>query len=352
MAERSIAADEFASNIRAHLTDVRDVEVKELTKFPRGVSRETWSVKAVIDGVERDFSIRRDLPGGAVQPYPLRLEFETYWRLKGTGVPIAEPLWYEDDPGHLLDGREFYVRSRVEGHWDIPNFDNPAPEFDTLRKLASQEHLRKLALVHSLDWQMLGFGEIFEAPESRETAALDRIAQLERLLRSFQIEPLPAVTESLEYLRDNAPSDAPCICLCKGTNGRGEEVFRNGQIVAMSDWEEACIGDPANDLAHTQEFLPPPDGRGFGGWGLQDALDYYRDLSGIEISPERLAFYRLMRSLEVVLFSHHAALPLARGTDQLARLAWVATEMLYVGQRSLAAAAGIFSEEDTLETTS
>jgi aminoglycoside phosphotransferase (APT) family kinase protein len=153
---------------------------------------------------------------------------------------------------------------------------------------------------------------------------------------------MPVVTECLEWLRDNAPTDAPRISLCKGTNGLGEEVWRDGTIVAMSDWEEACLCDPANDFAHTQELLPPLDGARFGGWTLQDALDYYESVSGLVVTVERLAYYRVLRSLEVVLFSHHAALPLIRGTDHLARLAWVSTEMLHFGQMGLARAAGLF----------
>ena len=41
----------------------------------------------------------------------------------------------------------------------------------------------------------------------------------------------------------------------KGTNGYGEEIFRDGRLVAMSDWELARIGDPAYDWAQIQGFV-------------------------------------------------------------------------------------------------
>jgi aminoglycoside phosphotransferase (APT) family kinase protein len=346
MPDTTIEADRFAARLAQHLPGAAEVRVLEVVKYPRGVSRETWAVRAAISGdggpAERWYSIRRDLPGGAVQPYPLRLEWEVYRRLWGTPVPIARPMWFEDDPEWLLDGRSYYVRERVDGDWDIPHVRDRDPQYDAVRVRAAKEHLSKLALVHRLDWRALGFAEVFDVPPSAREAGRFRVDRLAALLRSYQVEPLPLVTECLEWLRDNAPP-APAIVLCKGTNGLGEEVFRDGVIVAMSDWEEACLGDPANDFAHTQDLLPPPDGRGFGGWGLQDALEYYAALSGIDVPAESVAFYRVLRSLEVVLFSHHAALPLVRGTDYLARLAWVATEMLHLGQLGLARAAGLFA---------
>jgi hypothetical protein len=38
------------------------------------------------------------------------------------------------------------------------------------------------------------------------------------------------------------------VCLCKGQNGIGEEIWRDDRIVALCDWELAHLGDPCHDL--------------------------------------------------------------------------------------------------------
>lgn len=324
-----------------------EVQVLDVTKFPRGVSRETWFVTCRVTGpgptTDRGLVFRRDLPGGSVCPSPLRREFDIYACLEHSAVPIARPLWFEDDPAYLVDGRAHYVRDHVAGSWEIPGFRDPAPEFDDLRIGISKEHLSKLALVHTCEWEALGLGRLLVVPDGPGTCASTAIDRLAGELEAFQIEPMPVVEEALGWLRANAPRHAPGVSLLKGTNGLGEEVFRDGEIVAMSDWELASIGDPASDFAHLQDLVPDVIRGGKVRWGLGPALEYYERVSGIAVDPGSIAYYRILGALEMVVFAHNAAVPLVRGTDNLARLAWVSTEVLYWAKNMLAGAAGVFS---------
>ena len=111
----------------------------------------------------------------------------------------------------------------------VPNFDNPAVEYDDVRISACLEHMRKLALIHTADWKSLGFAEIFSVPPNAASCATHTVERLVGELRNFQVEPLPVVTEALEWLRENAPEDSPCISLLKGTNGIGEEIWQNNE---------------------------------------------------------------------------------------------------------------------------
>src|SRR5262249_46833137 len=128
--------------------------------------------------------------------------------------------------------------------------------------------------------------------------------------------------------------------LCKGTNGLGEEVFRDGVIVAMSDWEEASIGDPAADFASLQDLIPEivRDGRKL--WGLENALEYYRSVSGIDITAEAIRFYQIVRALGTIQYGHKAAVITARHQADV-RQAWTGTEIAHLGKRMLAAAVGL-----------
>lgn len=351
-ARDTLDAGRFEAYLAYRMPDAAPVRVVELTRFARGVSRETWFAKIRCEGTGRDeeLVVRRDLRGGSVCPTPLRREFEIYRRLGASAIPIAPVRWYEDSPDWLLDGREFYVREQVDGTWEVADLLDPDPAHDALRIEVSKEHVRKLALVHTCDWERLGFGEILDVPPDPAECATTAIDRLERTLSGFQLEPLPVVTEGIEWLRDHAPRDAPRVCLLKGTNGLGEEVFRAGEIVALSDWELASLGDPASDFAYLQDLVPGlvttmevPWTRV--PWGLTDALEYYEQVSGLRVTPERIAYYRVLNALEAVVFAHHAAVPLTEGTDLLARLAWVSTEVQFWAQYLLASAAGVLAAE-------
>jgi aminoglycoside phosphotransferase (APT) family kinase protein len=319
------------------------VTVEELRRYPRGVSRETWFVTCSLAGGTRRLVVRRDLPGGSVCPATLRFEYEVYRRLEATAVPIARALWYEDDPSWLAGGEEFYVRDHIEGSWEVPGFADPSPEFDDLRIEISREHLRKLALIHTCDWAGAGFAEIMDVPPHPSACAVTAVDRLLAQLDTFQIEPFPVVAEAAGWLREHAPTTAPRVSLLKGTNGLGEEVFRDREIVAMSDWELASLGDPAMDFAYMQHFMPTVARRGENRWGLARALEYYEQISGIHVDVASVDYYRIVGALETVIFAHNAALPLVQGTDCLARLAWVSTDVLYGAKYRLAKACGVFA---------
>jgi aminoglycoside phosphotransferase (APT) family kinase protein len=324
-----------------------EIRILKLDKFPRGVSRETWFVSCELTSHEnikvQDFMLRRDLPGGSICSGDLRSEYEVYKRLNGSGVPVAETLWYEDDPELLEGHREFYIRRHVQGDWNIPNLLDPDPAHNELRIAIGREHVRCLAQLHSCDWQQLGFDEIFIVPDNADDCARLRVEILTAEIARLQVQPLPLVTEAEEWFIDNQPPSSGHICLLKGTNGFGEEVFLDRKIVAMSDWEMACLGDPAMDFAMAQNFLDEVHEDGKCLWGQQPALDYYHSLTGIHINPETITYYKRLYGLNRIQFSQAAARQLQM-QDQLCRLPWLAVEVLHLGQIALANAIGCIKE--------
>ena len=331
---------EYLQDYLARLWRAPSVEVTSIAKFPRGLSRETWFVECdnVGPGRPTRLILRRDLPSIGVVPTSLRYEYDIYDKLKGSKVPIARTVIYEDDPAKLPDERHFYLREQVEGDWDNPNYLNPDPQFDELRLAMAREHVRKLALVHTCDWKALGFDQIMRPPRGPDDCVRNSIERYFGILSEFQMEPLPILTEAAEWLLDNAPT-ASRISLIKGTNGRGEEVFRDDEIVAMADWEQAALGDPASDFARTQDFLNDIVHDGKKIWSLEIALAYYEDLTGIRIPPQSVQFYHALNCFENVVSLHHAAVPLTNGSDRSVRLVWLSTEVMYYANMMLLGAA-------------
>ena len=308
-------------------------------RFSRGSSRVTWFVnyRLTPDAPVTSVIFRGDHPGGATISTSLEQEYFMYERLSHTDVPIAKPLWWEDDPDWVP--RPFYVREKVDGSWNVPHILDEDPQYDDHRIAISKEHIRKLAIVHNVDWEKLGFQERLPAPSSTEDCATNFIDMMMAQLESFRIEHFPLVIEAVDWLRESAPV-APRICLCKGTNGLSEEVFKDGVIVAMSDWEEATIGDPAADFASVESLVPEivRDGRNI--WGMEKAVTYYREVSGIPLSLENVRFYQTVRALGMIIYSSKAATISHVGPADI-RQVWTGSEVAHLGKRLLGAAMGL-----------
>lgn len=286
------------------------VEVRTVEAFARGSSRETRFVTYTIDGgPECEIVLRSDFPAGSTDPNPLDLEYFIYTQLNDADIPTARTLFWEDDPA--ATDRPFYAREKIMGDWSIPHYSDPDPAYDDLRIRIAKEHIATLARVHALDWRALGLGERLAVPHDEADAALSALRHARAQFLKLAIEPIPLLFEAMEWLSDRAPP-APRLCLCKGTNGYGEEVFRDGKLVALSDWEEVSIGDPAADFAFMQGFLVDIARGSETIWGLQPALDYYENLTGIRIPVATVQYYQLLRSLRLAIMSHNSARSLRR----------------------------------------
>jgi aminoglycoside phosphotransferase (APT) family kinase protein len=322
------------------------VRVTGVQRFSRGVSRQTWEVTAAVLSTDdawtdRRFVVRRDHEVGSIIPSSLRTEFEVYRRLRDTPVPTTDALWFEDDPDWQPDGRPAYVRTHVEGDWRLPYLADDSPESDALRIAASTEHLDRLADVHLLDWEALGFGELFAVPPSAAECAETLIGTCLAQLEEDGAEPSPVLAEAVAWLRAEAPEEVPRVTLCKGTNGHGEEVWSGGRIVAMSDWELAAIGDPAYDFAQIQEMVPEITRDGDTVWGWPQALAHYGSRTGIDVTMERVEYYRRVYGLLQFVYTQHAAALVSRTPVADLRFVWNAAEVGYRSQLRLARVFGV-----------
>lgn len=283
-----------------------------------------------------EFMVRRDHEAGSIIPTTLWAEYDVYRRLKGSPVPLAEVLWFEDDPAWMPDGRPAYVRRKVDGDWRLPVLADDSPDSDAERIALSQEHIANLALVHGVDWAARGFGEVLDVPTSPQRSALDMIDQNLARLATLGAEPSPVLAEAVARLRLRAPRDCPRVVLCKGTNGHGEEVWLNGRIVAMSDWELAAIADPAYDFAQCQELIPEIIRGGRRRWGLPEALAHYAAITGERISVERVAYYRELYGLLQFVYTQHVTRIVRAMARPPIRFLWTATEVAFRSELRLA----------------
>lgn len=258
------------------------VEVIECKRTFPGASRETWLLQTLVNGDPQGFALRAEpgigRSGGALT---LKQEFEVYRRLYGTEVPVAEPLWYDEDVD-FLDGRPHMLRRLVEGTTAVPGLTEQTSAGDALRRAVAYEVVEKLARLHSLDWRALGFGELLGAPESAADALRYELQSWIRRWDEACPYPDPVIEEAICWLAEHVPTDTPRVSLLKGNNGVGEEIWRGGRIIAMSDWELASLGDGAGDLQFSSGTLQLAP--------VEDVIAHYGRCMGSPVSLERLAF--------------------------------------------------------------
>ena len=305
MVDAAATAGYFAERFDAPVT------VSSLHQTFPGQSRETWMVSAEVgEGARRrhrDLVLRIDLPSGGIVPLPLEREWEVYRRLWPSPVPVAEPLWF-DEGLPFAEGRAHMVRELVEGATSVPGLTEPGPEGDELRRGVAFEHAEKLALVHSLDWEEYGLDEVLPVPASPAEAVRHEFETWKQLWFEHRSAPYPEITDVLYWLEEHIPTDSPRVSLIKGNNGIGEEIWRDGRIVAMSDWELAALGDPAQDWAFSQGML--------GLWDPDETLAHYEAAAGFRLSPRTMAFSQLFIAFKATVCLNSALRGFMDGRDR------------------------------------
>jgi aminoglycoside phosphotransferase (APT) family kinase protein len=261
------------------------VAIREMKQTFPGISRETWLIDAEVCGTPQGFVLRVDPPEGSSFPFPLSQEWGVYDRLYESEIPVAEPLWFDADLD-FAEGRAHMVRRLVDGSTSIEGLTDPTSAGRELRRLIAFECVDKLALLHTLDWQALGFADLLPVPPSPAESFRRDFALWRGIWDDSNPAPDPVIEEALCWMQENIPADTPRISLTKGNNGLGEEIFRDNRIVAMSDWEGAALGDGLTDLFWSQGTLQLAD--------FDEIIARYEERVGSKVSIERMAFAKLL----------------------------------------------------------
>lgn len=284
--------------VAAHLRDrlgVTTLEVVSLTRNVGGMSRETWfaEVRGVRDGSEftDSFTFRVDHPDGSVVPVSLEREYRTFAALTPTEVPVAAALWYCDDES-VLGRAPFYVRRTASGSASARKLFAPGNE--RLRNAVGISLAQRLAAVHTLDWSAAGLDTFMQVPTSPEECALLELAHYEAAYRAADPEPMPVVELMFSWLKRNVPREVQRVSLVWGDVGVGNFIYRDDTVVALTDWEQAHLGDPMKDWASALwrgvDSLAP----------REELFAAYEAASGLKIDEQRIRYYSVFIDAEYV----------------------------------------------------
>lgn len=287
--------------VAAYLQDRLAADTLDLVSFKRnvgGMSRETWFAEVRgTRGAEPftdSLTLRVDHPGGSVVPVDLEREYRTFAALTPTQVPVAAALWFETDAA--LTGRApFYVRRTVPGSASAGRLFKPGNE--ELRRAIGADLARQLAAVHTLDWSAAGLGDFMDVPATPQECALLELAHYQEAYRNADPEPMPVVEALFSWLERNVPAEVQRTSLVWGDVGIGNFIYEGDRIVALTDWEQAHLGDPMKDWASAlwrgaDNLLP-----------REEMFAIYEEASGLTVDLDRIEYYSVFIDAEYVCTS-------------------------------------------------
>lgn len=267
------------------MLSIEDRIQQALPSFMPGASLlKTWTLKGGISATMTAFEVQ--VPGEAPrkliarQPGPWRvrenpnaveLEYRVLQAVYELGLPVQQPYYLEPlAPENTLP---FYVVEFVEGEPDV----SPINSDQFL-----QRYVDGLVAIHRVDWHQ---GSLEHLP--RQTRAIWGASEnLNEALREPEIRPVLA--HYPPYLESN-----PRV-LRHGDYWPGNILWRDGEIAAIIDWEEAKIGEPLMDLAICRLdilWILGPD-------AMQTMTDLYQAEMNLDLSD--LPFWDLCASLRPV----------------------------------------------------
>ena len=176
-----------------------------------------------------------------------------------------------------------------------------------LRTTLGTQFVAHLAAIHAHDWS----GDeltAFDVPQRHSVQSV--IWQLNRARRVWEEDrgiDLPAVEVAANWLQDNAPR-LDTVSVLHGDYRSGNFLFdeRSGAITAWLDWERGYLGDRHRDLAWTTTSVfgnRGDDGELLicGLVGEAEFFEEYQRASGLAIDPERLYYYRVLNTYQLVV---------------------------------------------------
>jgi aminoglycoside phosphotransferase (APT) family kinase protein len=270
------------------LRDVSGATEVRVERRSAGASRAGYAVDAVRpDGSVRALWLRMDTGVGPQSGgyYTLRREAAVYRALLPT--PVRVPVLVAVHPTE-----EAFLTERLEGRNWFSELTDPAEQEAIARELMVQ-----LAELHRLVPGDLDVPEL--GPAGRVGAhVVEEIDRWDAQYRQHADEhPWPLAVLALTWLRERRPADGdwPTV-LVQGDTGPGNFMFRDGRLVAVTDWEMAHWGDLHDDLGwicvrDLQERFTD----------LRDRFRDYELAGGRRVDLDRLRYFRVLAQMRCAI---------------------------------------------------
>jgi aminoglycoside phosphotransferase (APT) family kinase protein len=298
--EQPVQPEQVAAYLQHKMPAAREIEVTQLARIPGGASRETWSFDATWrEGkarAGRGFILRRD-PEASLLETERDVEFRVYQALQGTGVPVPEVFWLENDPRWLE--RPFFVMGRLPGEASPQAV--LAGALDGGAEAIAQQKVEVLARIHNLDWRALGL-DFLGAPDGPAACAARETGRWEAIMREQALEPQPALELGIAWLRAHRPV-AQRIALVHADYRTGNFLANGGRITGVLDWEMVHLGDPLEDVAWAclRSWRWAGDARIGGLLPREEFYRRYEAAGGARVDRDAVRFWEVLGNLKLAV---------------------------------------------------
>ena len=236
--------------------------------------------------------------------------------LHAAGFPVAE-IVAQDLTGTAI-GQPVFVMSFIEG--DLHDDERILDHSTAASFVATLAHL------HGLDSTALGFDLV---PVTPNEATHLQIERWHALVNSSTEHRVPLIDEAAAWLHHFAPP-LDRLAVVHGDAGPGNLVHRDGTVLALTDWEFAHLGDPAEDWSFCLTM------RGSRTMDRDQWLAMFRDHAGVQFDPATWRYWEAFNLFKGAC-ANRSCLPLFRsGANRSPNLAIIGTTLHQVFLRRLA----------------
>lgn len=277
-----------------------------------GHSYETIPFDLAHDGTTQRFVARVEPGDHSVFPNPdIVREHRLLTTISDDGIPL--PPVYGIETGTDLLGSRFCVMGFVNGvvASDSPPYTMTGWLYDASpaeRERVWWSGLEAMARVHAVDWRARGLEFV---AEGRPIGFEGEFEYWSDYARFAAPDEMPEVGDRAKtWLEANRPDETE-VALCWGDSRLGNQLFRDGECVALLDWEMAALSDPMQDLAWFVYF-DDVFTKGIGVPRLEglpspaETADRYAELTGREV--RNLDYFEVFAAYRFVAIMHRIGL--------------------------------------------
>lgn len=236
----------------------KTIGVRGLRRLAVGNSRAMWVIEKYVVRVEQ----------GGVFGTSSGDEFRLMQSLRAVGYPVANVRWIEPT-GDVL-GQPFFVMDYV----DAPALDDERAMDDK----TAAAFVRSLAELHALD------PAAHLPPVDPTQATHEQIERWRNIAKSGGGPRVPLLDAAEMWLHRHAPVTAR-VSLVHGDPGPGNVLFADGEVLAVTDWEFAHVGDPAEDWSYCLSM------RGSRTMAREAWLELFEREAGVRMSDQQWRYW-------------------------------------------------------------
>lgn len=221
-------------------------------------------------------------------------EVATISAVADLGIPVP-PIVAVDLTGDVL-GQPFFVMDFVDG--------NGAPD----DREADDDFVATLQRLH-------------DAEPPAVVPAGDQVGRWERVYRASAPGPVAVLERAAAWLRANAPVPPARLSVVHGDPGPGNYVHVGPRVAALTDWEFAHVGDPAEDWVFCLCI------RGARYRERADWLALYERVAGVRLTPQQVHYWEAFNVYKGACANLSMLRPFVDGTNPAPNMAIIGVAM-------------------------